>query len=241
MLAVTVLVFVARQRRYLVTGWLWFLISLVPMLGLIHAGRQAMADRYACVSLIGIFIMVCWGTADLWLMPHRHGASRGQRERREKGLLPAAVFPCVSLLLLLALADVTVHQIGYWKDDLTLWTHAAQVVSNHWEAQDNVGQILLGMGRPEAEVMPHFFRAAEIFPLDPTSNLRVALYQQQHGDLRAAIQHYRNALAGLDNDTQALFTGIWESPIARWGIREKRRNASQCRHRSGNNDEGETV
>ena len=63
--AITAAVIVARRRRYLLVGWLWFMGSLVPMIGLIHVGNQAMADRYAYLPFIGLFIMVCWGVAEL--------------------------------------------------------------------------------------------------------------------------------------------------------------------------------
>lgn len=200
LVAITVLVMVERRRRYLVTGWFWFLIMLVPMLGIVQAGRQAMADRYAYISFLGLFIMVCWGVADFAAMMRKRREALHSRGPSEGRYFPAAILPCASVLVLLALTTLTYRQIGYWKDDLTLWMHAAQAVDNHWQAEDNVGQALLAMGRPEAEVMPHFLHAAQISPFDPTSNLYLASYEQQHGNLRAAIQHYKNALPNLGSD-----------------------------------------
>jgi len=193
LLAITALVIVARRRHYLVTGWFWFLIALVPMIGLIQAGRQAMADRYAYGAFLGLFIMVCWGVPDL-LAKILKSSIRDQNNSRSSLTVASAG---LSALVLLALTVVTYRQIGFWKDDLTLWTHATQVVKNHWEAEDSIGTQLMAMGRP-AEAMPHFFRAAEIFPQDFRSNLEVALYQQRHGEPREAIKHYENALAGID-------------------------------------------
>ena len=77
LLVVTALVIVARRHRYLPVGWLWFLGTLIPMIGLVQVGRQAMADRYAYLPFIGLFIMICWGVADFvvassrWLASHR--------------------------------------------------------------------------------------------------------------------------------------------------------------------------
>ena len=64
LLVVTALVIAARRHRYLPVGWLWFLGTLIPMIGLVQVGRQAMADRYAYLPFIGLFIMICWGVAD---------------------------------------------------------------------------------------------------------------------------------------------------------------------------------
>ncbi len=185
LVAITVLVIAGWRRRYLVTGWLWFLVTLVPMIGLIQAGRQAMADRYAYGSFLGLFIMICWGVAQ-WA---------------DQWHLPTAVLPGVSVIGLVALTAVTYRQVGYWKNDLTLWTHASQVVRNHWVAEDNIGIALRELGKSDGEVMLHFFRAAEVNPLDPLSNLNIAFYEQQHGNLYEAIAHYKNALIGLDTDT----------------------------------------
>ena len=114
LLVVTALVLAYWPRRYLATGWLWFLVSLVPMLGIVQAGNQGMADRYAYGSFLGLFIMVCWGISD-WA-----------RQRS----ISTAWLAGTSALVLLALSAVAYRQIGYWKDSVTLWSHAAQVVPN---------------------------------------------------------------------------------------------------------------
>jgi protein O-mannosyl-transferase len=177
LMVVSALVFAARRHRYLVTGWLWFLISLVPVIGLIQVGRQAMADRYAYDSFLGLFIMVCWGVSD-WA---------GQRH------IPAPALAGLGLAALLALTVVTYRQIGYWQDNLTLWSHADQVVEGHWLARENVGELLWERGR-EQEALTQFARALAIYPHAPISNLRFALYKQRQGKLQEAIAHYQTAL-----------------------------------------------
>jgi protein O-mannosyl-transferase len=177
LLAITVLVFAYWRRRYLVTGWLWFLISLVPMLGIVQAGRQAMADRYAYGSFLGLFMMVCWGVAD-WTR---------QRSISTTWLASAG------LIVLLALATVAYRQVGYWRDSFTLWSHARQVVPNHWAADDHLGVHLLSEGKT-AEAMAHFFRASTINPDDGVSNVNIGFYEQTLGNLREAIARYRRAL-----------------------------------------------
>ena len=102
-----------RRRRYLLVGWLWFLGTLIPMIGLVQVGRQAMADRYAYLPLLGVFIMVCWAVAD-WSAEHH---------------VPAAVLPAIGVVMLLALTVAARRQIDYWADNVTLWTHTVQVTA----------------------------------------------------------------------------------------------------------------
>jgi hypothetical protein len=170
------------RRRYLSMGWLWFLGTLVPMIGLMQVGTQGMADRYAYLSFIGLFIMVCWGVSD-WA---------------EEKHLPAAVLPAISLVALIALSTVAYRQVGYWQDNVTLWSHALQVTNRNWLAENNLGRALLVQGRAD-EAIPHFFRAAGIYPADPISNMNIATYEQQRGNFRAAIDRYQKVVGVTRN------------------------------------------
>jgi tetratricopeptide (TPR) repeat protein len=182
LLGITVRVVLARRHRYLLVGWLWFLGTLVPMIGLVQVGTQAMADRYAYLPFIGLYLMICWGVADLAQQWH----------------LPAAVLPVTSLAVLTALMFVAYRQIGYWKDDVTLWAHTVKVTNGNFVAEDNLGEALVEQGRME-EAMPHFFRAAAIFPPDPTSNLNIGAYEQVHQNFSAAIAQYKQVLSHTTN------------------------------------------
>jgi tetratricopeptide (TPR) repeat protein len=183
--AVSALVIVARRRRYLLVGWLWFLGTLVPMIGLVHVGNQAMADRYAYLPFIGIFIMVCWGVADI--IEERH--------------LPAVLLPAVSVVVLLALAVVTYRQVGYWSDSKTLWIHALEVTDDNYIAHDNLALALMDDAQPD-EAIKHFQAALAIFPSDPTSNLRIAVYDHQHGNLQQAVERYDHMLSITPTDRE---------------------------------------
>ncbi len=174
LLAISALAVEGIHRRYLLVGWLWFLGTLVPMIGLMQVGTQAMADRYAYLSFIGLFIMVCWGVADWTEAKH----------------FPAALVPAVSAVVLIALTAVAYRQVGYWQDNVTLWSHALQVTDRNWLAENNLARALQAQGRTD-EAIPHFFKAAEIYPADPISNMNIAVYEQQRGDLQAAIEHYK--------------------------------------------------
>lgn len=177
LLVVSTLVVEGRRRRYLLVGWLWFVGTLIPMIGLIQVGRQAMADRYAYLPLLGVFIMVCWAVADWFAENH----------------LPAAVLPAVSVVVLLALTITARRQIGYWADNVTLWTRTVQITAPNYIAQDDLGGALIERKQLE-EAIPHFREAAEIHPVDPISHFNIAFYEQQHGNLAQAIEDYKKAI-----------------------------------------------
>jgi Tfp pilus assembly protein PilF len=186
-LAVTFLVLVDRSRRYLLVGWFWFLGTLVPMIGLVQVGNQGRADRYAYLSFIGLFIMVCWGVA---------GWAKQQQ-------ISTAKLAAVGVAMLIALAVTTRRQITYWDDNVTLWSHAVQVTKNNYVAEDHLGGALLADGQIEA-AMPHFYRAVAINPNDPDSNLNIGGYEQQQKNFPQAIAQY-NKVIGATQDSVVLY------------------------------------
>ena len=176
--AISALVMVAgRHRRYLPVGWLWFLGTLVPMIGLVQVGGQAMADRYAYLPFIGLFIMACWGLSEL-----------AQQHRLSSAWLAGA-----SAVVLVALMAVTHRQIDYWSDNVTLWSHTLQVTRPNYIAEDNLAAVLIDRGDTE-QAIEHFRTAAAIYPADPTSNTQLAMYEQQHGRLAEVIERYNKLL-----------------------------------------------
>lgn len=177
LLAMTMFVAERTTRRYLIVGWLWFLGTMIPMIGLVQVGRQALADRYAYLPLLGIFIMVCWAIADFSDEKH----------------LPPAILPVGSCVVIAALALVAHRQIGYWADNITLWTHTIEITAPNYIAQDDLGGALMDQKRLE-EAIGHFREAAEIHPVDPVSNFNIGFYDQQHGSLDEAILQYRKAI-----------------------------------------------
>ena len=105
-IAVSTLAVIFRQRRPLLVGWFWFLGTLVPMIGLVQIGVHAMADRYAYIPLLGIFVIVCWGAADLIKRWH----------------VPTAVAAAGTAAILLTLGIALHRQVSFWSDNVTLWT-----------------------------------------------------------------------------------------------------------------------
>ncbi len=178
LLAITTLVCVAgKKRRCLAVGWFWFFGTLVPMIGLVQVGSQAMADRYAYLPFVGLFILICWGLADL----------AGDKTALK---LPLAVACCI---ILIAFSVVAFRQIGYWSDNLTLWSHAVAVTQGSFIAENNLGGALLNEGQEE-EAMPHFRAAAALNPGDPMSRLNLAAYAQRQGHPQEAIDQYAKVL-----------------------------------------------
>jgi len=125
--AISVIVIAYHSRRYLLVGWLWFLGTLVPVIGLVQVGYAAMADRYAYVPLIGIFVMLAFGGRDVAEAKHVHLAYR---------IAPA-------ICVLLALAFLTHRQLGYWSSDYDVWAHALHVTSGNVFAHNAIGSALL--------------------------------------------------------------------------------------------------
>jgi protein O-mannosyl-transferase len=167
----------ARQRPYLISGWLWFLGTLVPVIGLVQVGSQAMADRYTYVPSIGLFIAFIFGLADLaktWRI----------------GSVSIATTSAVTILLLAAL---TTLQISRWRDSETLFAYVLSVTSDNRVVQNNLGSTLGQQGK-HAEAIPHFAEALRIKPdyLDALGNMGRALLKQ--GKAAEAIGFYQRAL-----------------------------------------------
>ncbi|MGP8143523.1 MAG: tetratricopeptide repeat protein [Terriglobales bacterium] len=173
LLLITTLVLRARQRRYLAVGWLWFLGSLVPMIGLVQVGVQAMADRYAYIPFIGVFLMVTWLVAD-WCQALRIAARW-------------LAIPAVACLL--ALATLTFRQVGYWHDTESFWSRTVALTDDNYAAQVHLADFLLSHGRAE-ESAAHYRAALAVTPDGPSANLGLATYEDMRGNLPAAIERY---------------------------------------------------
>ena len=172
----------ARDRRYLVVGWFWFLGSLVPMIGLVQVGFQAMADRYAYIPFIGLFVMVTWLAAD-WVKA-RQISSRWLA-------IPAAC-------CLLVMGILTHRQVAYWRDTPSFWLHTLAVTQNNYIAHDMLGDFLVGNGRTE-EAAAHFRAAVAIRPDDLAANLNLGNYESERGNLAEAVERYQMLARSTNN------------------------------------------
>ncbi len=189
LLGITALVIAERRRRYFLVGWFWFLGTLIPMIGLLQAGAQAMADRYAYLSFIGLFLIICWGLADFQSNGPATDASWGE----EGGHTAATWLTVASLAMLLALTAVAHRQLWYWRNSVALWEHAAEVTSGNWMAEDFLGELMLELGKPD-QALTHYYRALALNPDDPISNINVGNWNQYAGKPRDAIEYYQKVL-----------------------------------------------
>jgi tetratricopeptide (TPR) repeat protein len=178
LLLATTLVIRNRRHGYLVTGWLWFLGALVPMIGLVQVGEQAMADRYAYLPFVGLFAMVCWGVSE-WA------------ETKKISMAGLAVS---ALAVIAALGVLTYRQIGYWRNSETLWSYTLQVTSvRSYKAHFNLAVTYDGEGRYD-EAVQQFRQAIDPRDDDPRIHLGLGIYDQRHGHIQEAIEEFQTAL-----------------------------------------------
>jgi len=173
LVAVSALAWFYRRKRPFFVGWFWFLGTLVPMIGLVQISVHSMADRYAYIPLMGIFVIISWGAAALvqrWdLAPP----------------MPIAA----SALVLIALAFSLHRQLDYWRDNVTLWSHTLAITTGNYTAEDNLATALLAQGKID-EAIPHLQRARSLRPDDIMATINLATYDQMRGDYAAAIEGY---------------------------------------------------
>jgi hypothetical protein len=165
-------------RRYLVTGWLWYLGTLVPVIGLVQVGDQAMADRYAYIPLLGIFVMVVWSAAD-WA------------ERKQINL---QLRVATAVLILAVLSFQTWRQIRYWRSEYDLWSHELEVAPDNPLAISNLGDALNKMGRAE-DAVPLLEKSAKLLPWDPVRHGNLAVGLVGCDRLQDAIPEYETAIS----------------------------------------------
>ena len=178
LLGVSVWTVMARRRQpYLLAGWVWFLVTLLPTIGIIQASSQAMADRFAYVPLIGLFIMVVWFVADLWPA----GRSRG------------VALTITTVAMLAACLVATRLQLRYWRDSEALFRRAVSVTKRNFLAEYSLG-CALGAKNKLDEAQTHFTAALKIKPdyAEAYDNLGVVL--QMQGKSAAAEAEFRAAL-----------------------------------------------
>jgi Tfp pilus assembly protein PilF len=175
-----------RRRPYLVVGWLWFVIALVPVIGLMQVGMQAMADRYLYLAGLGLYVMVVWGGRDL--------AARWPRCR-----VPLAA---AAVLALAAYTVVSWSQIGTWRNSQLLYERAIAVTGDNYIAQAGLGAWLRAQGRTD-EAAPHFQEALRIRPQEPYALMQYGTLLSDQGQLDEAARYQLEALRLSPNYAQA--------------------------------------
>ncbi len=226
LVAISTLVFFLRRRRYLVTGWVWYLVMLAPVIGILQVGGQAHADRYTYLPEIGLTLLLTWAAADLsahW--PLRH-----------------PLLSVLSLTIIVALTFFARIQAGFWKNSETLWTEALSRTSDNFMAESNLGEALYASGKAQ-EAVAHLERARQIDPTEASvySSLGAAFLDigrvkesltilekaielnsknndahynlantlLQMGRANDAVVHYKHALELSPDDTQTMNNLAW--------------------------------
>jgi tetratricopeptide (TPR) repeat protein len=197
-----------RRRPYLLAGWLWFLITLLPTIGIIQAASQAMADRFAYVPLIGLFLMLVWLLADLWQdRTAIVGADMSRRISWPKliGFPPPHVggdkvvaisrLALGSLLFLVLAACLIVSrlQLRHWRDSETLFRHTASVTKGNYIAEFNLGSALAQKNKLD-DARDHFSAAIKIKPDYAEAHDDLGVVLQMQGKPEAAETEFASAL-----------------------------------------------
>ena len=168
---------VAKKRPYFIVGWLWYVGSLFPAIGIVQAGEQAMADRYAYIPMIGIAIMIVWGTADIFSM-------------FPKVKLAAPTLAGLAIFLLILTSQT---QVRYWNNSVVLWAHSLEITTNNHIAHANLGTALGSRGR-YSEAIVELTRAIEICPNFAEAHNSLGAILARTGRLDEAANHFSTAI-----------------------------------------------
>jgi len=166
-----------RRKPYLIVGWLWYLGTMVPVIGLVQAGLwPAMADRFAYIPFVGLYIIIAWGCADAFVVKR-----------------PSRIFFLLCASFVMILAARTWVQTGYWKNSLTLFTHAIQLDENNIIARNNIGKSLIEEGRV-VEAVQNYRDALRYHPNYVSAHKNLGAALALLGQTDEAIMHLFEAL-----------------------------------------------
>lgn len=195
LIAVTALVSWQRERRFLLAGWLWFLVALVPMIGLVQVGEQARADRYMYLPIVGLLMAIIWGFREIALQLR----------------VPAVVSAGTAVAVMLLFGGLTYHQLGYWHDGETLWRYTLSVTQRNYMAHSNLAMVLAEQGRADEAITE--FRAAEnLHEYTAPEIITLGAYEQNHGHVQGAIEQYIRAAQSSSNP--AVQAAAWDRAAA---------------------------
>lgn len=172
--AICVAVWVLRKNHpYLIVGWLWFLGTLFPTIGVIQVGDQAMADRYAYLPLVGLFVIAVWGAVDLFDHLHAPKWARWTSGTIILVLLPVATF----------------QQLTYWEDSVAIWTHTLDVTTRNPLAEKKLALALAARGDTEPAIA-HFLEAEKLDSNDIADHLTLGVLYASRGSLQDGMREF---------------------------------------------------
>ena len=200
-IAITVLaIFVHQKHPYVFVGWLWYLLLLVPVLGIVQAGLQARADRFTYLPHIGITMLLTWTVADLT-----------QQWRNRRILLPSVATFVIAASIILSFKQTT-----YWRDSISLWEHALAVTPDNQTAHQNLAAALWPKGKTaeshqhaRAAAIAHARTTLKDYPFDVATHNDLGVLLVQNGDVHAGIEQWETSLEIDPNDGNALNNLAW--------------------------------
>ena len=179
-----------RKRPYLAVGWFWYFGTLVPVIGLVQVGSQAMADRYTYIPLIGLFIIIVWGAAEIF------GRWRVKR-----------LFTVLTtVILMLALSVISHRQVGHWANSITIFEHAIAATGGNWVAHNNLGKALTDL-RSDTEALHHYSAALRYNPNSAHIHVNFGSALLAQGKIDEAVDHFDHALK-LDPDFAEAYNNL---------------------------------
>jgi tetratricopeptide (TPR) repeat protein len=200
-----------HERPYLVTGWFWYLIMLLPVIGLIQVGSQGHADRYTYLPQIGLYVLLAWAATDACGASVSDANRKGMAFRSRNGCEATAglsstlqrrvlgVTASVAIILLGWCAHI---QASYWRNGESLWGHAIAVTSQNFIAHDGLGQFLLDHGRLD-KAIDQFQIALNIDPKYPMARTNLGIALSKKGGVDEAIAQFQTVLKDYPNDAKA--------------------------------------
>ena len=199
LVGMTVFAWTLRAKPYLLVGWLWFLGMLLPVIGLIQTGTQSMADRWAYVPFLGLFVAVVWSIAE---------AIPDSSSRKTLGLAGTAV--------LIAYGCITFVETSYWRNGFTVFSHAVNVTTANGTARVNLGSELERMGRPDL-ALEQYQQAVKDTPALGTAHYNLARLLAEEDREDEAITEYRLAVANTENGPELgrAHTGLGAALLAK--------------------------
>jgi tetratricopeptide (TPR) repeat protein len=177
----------ASARPYAVVGWLWYLGTLVPVIGLVQVGMQSRADRYMYLPLIGLSILLSWGAFDL--------ATRWR--------IPRPALAAIAVAILIALGMASSRQVGTWRNTTTLYERALAVTEDNYLAHTGLGNRFMQEGQPD-EARRHFEEALRIKPGWPKAAMGLADIAADRGDVDEALRFYETELQRNPGNIEAM-------------------------------------
>jgi protein O-mannosyl-transferase len=169
-----------RQRKsqpYLIVGWLWFLGTLVPMIGVVQVGDQGLADRYAYLPLVGLFVLLVWGATE-WF------------DFRHVGIKPRWA---IAVTILALLSVLTLRQLTYWQDSVTLWSHAFEVTHGDLEVEKQLANAMVRENQTGL-VAPHLIHIERLDPSDVSTHVNLGSSYRSEGKLQEAVGEFQTAI-----------------------------------------------